>query len=81
MIKLLCEAIKREAQSIIDYSEDIEKLLTSPLYKKEADILDDNRVDNVLHLQTLITDLAESFFDKEINENERSSGPDEGTTV
>ncbi len=77
MIELLCEAIIREANNVIKTTQDIEKILTKPVYKDKADMLDDMRIDSVLHLQSLIASLAEGFY-QEGAENERT---DEGTEI
>ena len=69
MIKMLCEQFKREAQAIEDYTEELDALMKAPIYKHEADMVDDIRIDNVLHLQTLVKSLSERFFEKETKED------------
>lgn len=77
MIELLCEQIKREAQSVIDYTKELEGIMKAPIYKHEADMIDDIRIDNVLHLQTLIKSLSERFFEGETKED----GTEQGTEI
>ena len=77
MIELLCEAIKREADNVIKATQDVEKILVTPIYKDKADMIDDMRVDYVLHLQTLITSLASEFFTGEMS----NGGPDESNKI
>lgn len=78
MIELLCEAIKREADNVIKATQDVEKILVTPIYKDKADMIDDMRVDYVLHLQTLITSLASEFFTTGEMSN---GGPDESNEI
>lgn len=78
LIELLCEAIKREAQAVADYSNAIESLLKIPNRKREADVIDDLRIDNVMHLQSLVAELAEIFFDVK---GEDKNGVDKGNAI
>lgn len=75
---MLCAAIQREAQAVADYTRDIEALLKVPNRKREADVIDDLRIDNVMHLQSLVAELAEIFFDVK---GEVKDGSDKGDTV
>ena len=82
MIEILCAAIQREAQNVVDYTKDIEVLLKIPNKKREADVIDDLRIDNVVHLQSLVSELAEIFFDmKGGNDGDGSGVPDKGAKI
>lgn len=74
MIELLCEAIKRECDNVIKSTQDLDRILKTPVFKDKAEMVDDIRIDAVLHIQKLTEALVGEFYVKEGDGNERSSG-------